>query len=249
LPLQVIVNITKPLNVSDFGMYQLELINNEDEKWITGISIHLLDPAGEGYAPTIYVTSDFVANEIQGPIQRAIDTWEGDDSDLHEKGGIIFIPPHPDNPKGAHLENLIMGSPPAKLQGIGPGGDIVVDEATRGTHLNGGNFGSGVLCTGAPAADNFFCDTQATAAWRNAALGKATNDMGNLGLVEGSVLYVLGSKAFYQDNDWAEEALTGGIDGCLISGGTQLNPGPFVPTDPNTPVVVAVQGGGITVSC
>jgi hypothetical protein len=243
--LKVIVSITKPLNLADFGMYQLELING-GEQWITGISIHLL---GGGYVPAIYVTSDYNATTTKGPIQLAIDEWE-DEGLSNETGAIIFIPPGPlKNPEGAHLENIIMGSPPSKLQGVGPGGAIAKDPATRGTYLNGGNFGAGVLCL----PPELFCDAVAAGEWRTNALRKSNDQSNtnnaNLGLVEGPVLYVLGSEDFYNTNDWTYEARTGGIDGCLISGGTQLNPQPFEGNQPDTFEVVAVQGGGITVSC
>jgi hypothetical protein len=252
LPLQIIVNITKPSNASQSGMYQLELINDSNEKWITGISIHLLDLETDGYAPTIYITSDFSATSTQGRIQLAIDEWEELDinqTEKHARGAIIFIPPNTDDPGGAHLENIIMGSPPCKLQGIGPGGGIVTDEATRGTYLNGGNAGAGVLCE-PQTPENLFCDAQATDAWRASAISKSSADNGNTGLVEGPVLYVLGSRDFYVEQNWTDAGRTGGIDGCLITGGTQMTRFPnYVTPQPNEVEIVGLQGGGITVSC
>lgn len=237
-------------------MYHLELANDDGEKWITGISIHL---RGGNYLPRIYVTSDYNATALKGPIQLAIDDWE-DENDSSVTGAIIFIPPavisDPDgapnadvlNHEGAHLENIIMGSPPSKLQGVGPGGAILRDEETRGTRLDGGNFGAGILCP----APQLFCDADAALEWRANALRKSKMqsikfDNANFGLVEGPVLYVIGSETDYNDINWSE-ANTGGIDGCLISGGTQLNPQKFTATQPDTFEVVAVQGGGITVS-
>jgi hypothetical protein len=162
------------------------------------------------------------------------------------------------NPEGAHLENLIM-SYPVKLQGIGPGGDNGADQLTRGTLLDGGNFGAGVLCV-----SDLFCDAPARGAWIDNAQTKAasllvpdeagnpTTTIGSTALVEGQVLYVLSNEVTHDDGPWGlgwtSEALTGGIDGCLITGGFQQagqgNPVPDVVQ--GAPEVKTVQGGGIT---
>jgi hypothetical protein len=101
-------------------MFQLNLKNGAGKEWITGISVHLL---GEGYNPTVYDTRD--SNSTTGRIQEAIDTWEGtinpgDTGSL--PGAIILAYPNDvgvDNPSGAHVENIIMSYPGAKIQGIG----------------------------------------------------------------------------------------------------------------------------------
>jgi hypothetical protein len=262
--LQVIITISDPGmdGVHSYGMYQLKLVNQDSmEEWLTGISVHLRDYNGNGYFPMIYDPAHYAASSTEGPIQQAIDEWEGASASLHAKGAIVMIHPNVitnDNPEGAHLENLIM-SYPVKLQGIGPGGDNSADERTRGTQLDGGNFGAGVLCDG-----NLFCDAAARGAWIDNAQTKAANlqrspgeesisfDIGSTGLVEGQVLYVLSNNVTHENGPdqagWITEALTGGVDGCLITGGFQQagqgQPGP--PVAPNAPEVTTVQGGGIT---
>jgi hypothetical protein len=249
LQIQVTIIIETPEDPLSYGMYTLELTNNFEKKWHTGISIHLL---GESYTPTVFDTANYT--DTGGPIQAAINDWEDNGKNKtdpvpdYESGAIILIRPvdaDPNtNPEGAHLENLIM-SRPAKLQGIGPGGDNPVFSETQGTHVSGGGFGNGILCTGT----DLFCDALARDAWIVRAEDKAQEMEGgivNNALVEGQVLYVLGGKKQYEEDiDWNNEALTGGIDGCRISGGHQSNPGIVGPFDAVNPEVRSVQGGGI----
>jgi FtsP/CotA-like multicopper oxidase with cupredoxin domain len=265
-----------PTNASFFGMFQLELTNSEtEETWFTGISIHLI---GGNYNPVIYRVGDLAPGGADynatvdggGPIQQALDAWEAA-TESHERGAIIMI--HPNqvkhlNPDGAHFENLIM-SYPAKLQGIGPGKDREVvttandQEPTRGTQLDGANFGAGILCD--PFANpQLFCDARTRDAWLDiisnkvASLTAGGNEIINPALVEGQVLYVLSNNATWalgpNNTGWTDEALTGGVDGCLITGGIQerggIFRGPVAPAQaqdaPDVPQVVAVQGGGVT---
>lgn len=237
-------------------MYQLELVNPDSaEAWFTGISVHLI---GGDYDPVIYDSDseDFNPTTEAGRIQLAIDAWEADTAN-HSRGGIILIRPNEindqTNREGAHFENLIMVRP-VFLQGIGPGGDLPADEETRGTQLNGGNFGAGVLCLD---EDILFCDALATDKYRAKVVEKATAlsstaTIANTALVEGSVLYVLSNREIHEDGPtgfgWGNEAWAGGIDGCLITGGVQENRGALNPAGGEVPEVVAVQGGGITVS-
>jgi hypothetical protein len=140
----------------------------------------------------------------------------------------------------------------------GPGGDDPADPDTRGVVLNG--YGFGATGTGGCADGALFCDGAAQVAWGDNILAKVgrllaptpgpdsviptiTNDR----LVEGSVLYILSNNVTHQNGPTGEgwkEALTGGLDGCSVTGGFQaagiVNP----PTNPNGPEVVAVQGGG-----
>ena len=252
-------------------MFQLELTNN-GETWFTGISIHLI---GGGYVPVIYRVGDlapggpeFNPTDTLGPIQQALDAWEAN-STVHARGAIIMI--HPNNrtefnPEGTHLENLIM-SYPAKLQGVGPGKDReTANDDVRGTQLDGGAFGAGILCPdpfNPPAQSNLFCDALARDAWLDNMNQKVTAlteqaTIGNPALVEGSVLYVLSNNITWSNgpdgNGWTNEALPGGVDGCLITGGVQelggIFRGPVTPgvpqNPPDVPQVTAVQGGGIT---
>jgi hypothetical protein len=241
----VTIEIATPDLARPYGMYTLEL-TNFGQKWHTGISIHLL---GGSYTPTVFDTADYTATATAGRIQAAINDWE--DFGVHTLGAIILIRPEAadpnTNPEGAHLENLIM-SLPAKLQGIGPGGDNPAFLDTQGTHVSGGGFGAGILCDAGQ-----FCDALAPGAWKVRAEARARElaEFGggivNNALVEGQVLYVLGGMAQHDlDIDWNNEALTGGVDGCRISGGSQQNPGIVGPLDFAVPEVGAVQGGGIT---
>lgn len=107
------------------GMYQLHLTNDAGNEWFNGISVHLL---GTGYNPTVYDTRDAAALEGIGPIQAAIDQWEdvakaSDGNATTLNGAIILVYPGndttPTNPTGAHVENIVMTYPGAKIQGIG----------------------------------------------------------------------------------------------------------------------------------
>ena len=100
-------------------MYQLDLVNDSNEAWMRGISVHII---GGSYDPVVYNSSHYVSSQSPthsaGPIQRAIDDWEsGKDIDGnaidHSRGGLIMIYPIDSaspltNPGGAHMENLIM---------------------------------------------------------------------------------------------------------------------------------------------
>lgn len=73
----------------------------------------------------------------------------------------------------------------------------------------------------------------------------SSRDISNNALVEGQVLYVLSDKTIYDDTNWTATELRGGIDGCVITGGSQaqqLNPVPG--GNPNGPEIVTFQGGG-----
>jgi len=243
------ISIANPVdNGEPYGMYKLQLTRRLTptelgESWHTGISVHLI---GGAYDPVVYDSSDYVADNTRGAVQAAIDAWEGDVAN-HGSGGIVLIRPAPvdtSNPEGAHLENLIM-SRPVKLQGFGPGHDNLVATDTQGTHLSGAAFGAGILCNPFQVPD-LFCDTLARDAWlaRVESAAAALGDIANNNLVQGSVLYVLGGTA--QVIDTNNEALTGGIDGCRISGGFQENAVQQPAPGAGLPEVSAVQGGGIT---
>ena len=66
-------------------------------------------------------------------------------------------------------------------------------------------------------------------------------------LVEGSVLYVLSNDVIHENgptgSGWTEE-LTGGLDGCVVTGGFQQAGLVTPPANPDGPEIVAVQGGG-----
>ena len=153
-------------------------------------------------------------------------------------------------------------SPPIKLQGIGGGGGTL---ATRGTKLDGGNFGAGRLCE----PPLLFCDALATDNYQQSLVSKANflkntrsetdgttvlNDgILNNGLVSGSVLHVMGDYKTYQngplDSSWnaTSMALIGGIDGCFITGGIQTAQfGNFGQITNDEPQITTTQGGGIT---
>lgn len=165
---QINITIADPADTpSDYGMYTLRLTQDESrESWHTGISVHLLDPSESTYAPTIYDTKDYVADEARGAVQAALDAWEVDIAS-HSKGGIVLIRPKDystANPEAAHIENLIM-SRPVKLQGIGPGGDSPLIDETLGSRLSGAGFGAGILCDPEIVPDQLFCDALSKAAW------------------------------------------------------------------------------------
>jgi len=64
-------------------------------------------------------------------------------------------------------------------------------------------------------------------------------------LTEGQVLYVLSDRDVYESSLWNTEGLLGGVDGCVITGGSQAQPQAAAPVDnPGEPAFVAVQGGG-----
>jgi hypothetical protein len=117
------------------------------------------------------------------------------------------------------------------------------DDPTRGTELNGAGYGAGVLCT---PAEGLFCDAQTQALWRDSLIAKtASRDISNNALVEGQVLYVLSDSSIYESGPWDRMALWGGVDGCVITGGSQAQPlDPAPGGNPDVPEVVAVQGGG-----
>jgi major membrane immunogen (membrane-anchored lipoprotein) len=120
------INVTRH-NIFDHhhGMYQLHLQNSDGKGWFTGISVHLL---GSGYDPTVYDTRD---SDSTTTIQEAIDKWEaaviakitgGTPDATTLPGAIVLVYPNDvdvDNPTGAHVENVIMTYPGAKIQGIG----------------------------------------------------------------------------------------------------------------------------------
>ena len=126
--------------------------------------------------------------------------------------------------------------------------------------MNGGNFGAGGLCS----APELFCDAQSKTDYQNNLVLKAANlkefrgdtlhdGILNDGLVEGSVLYVLGDYKTYHygplESGWDSTslALIGGIDGCLVTGGIQLPEiGNLAQQGQDEPQIVSVQGGGIT---
>lgn len=110
------------IDVSHHGIFQLHL-NNGQKEWFTGISVHVL---GADYNPTVFDARDYDSGPLTGPVQKAIDEWESIASSADVTsltGAIILVYPNDgiaeDNPTGAHVENLIMTYPGAKIQGIG----------------------------------------------------------------------------------------------------------------------------------
>jgi hypothetical protein len=244
---------------NNYGMFQLELVNADSGKaWITGISIHLTGDNTD-YNPVILDSRNYDPDNIAGRVQNAILKWEDEIADTPDRyrGCVILIYPNTDfsetNLAGDHIENLVLADPPVKLQGIGPGGDFPLHSKTRGTVLHGGNFGAGIKCN-----NILTCETEIQDAWNAIVLrkaGKLETDGGgidNLGLVSGQVIYVLGGKTTYTNgptgNGWNNEFYRGGIDGCTITGGLQENLGANPTQVFESPDVVGVQGGGITVS-
>ena len=98
-----------------------------------------------------------------------------------------------------------------------------------------------------PQVDGLFCDAALQDNWRTSLINKdrVSETSDNNALVEGQVLYVLSDKDIYNDGNWTDRVeLWGGIDGCVITGGSQaepLNPGGN-PID--APGITAFQGGG-----
>jgi len=115
---QVIIEIGNSTGL--YGMFQLELVNADNEELLNGISVHLL---GGSYKPKIYnvMDTEYAPTPQQGRIQQAIDFSETGRTEALDVGAIILIPPNvisDNNLEAAHVENLIMGRP-AKLQGFG----------------------------------------------------------------------------------------------------------------------------------
>jgi hypothetical protein len=94
---------------------------------------------------------------------------------------------------------------------------------TRGTQLNGGGFRAGVFC---PDQVNLFCDVQAQEQWRLDLMSKLTSRiLNNNHLVQGQVLFVVSDQDVYDSKVWDDpEALSGGVDGCLITGEPKAGP-------------------------
>jgi hypothetical protein len=114
--------------------------------------------------------------------------------------------------------------------------------------LNGAGYGAGSLCPN-PDPNNpnqLFCDAQAQDLWRTSLVEKIGNRViDNNALVEGQVLYVLSDKGVYEDGNWSRMELWGGVDGCVITGGSQAQPlNPVLGGNQEIPQIVAFQGGG-----
>ena len=130
------------------------------------------------------------------------------------------------------------------IAALGPGDSNQISDMTRGTQLNGGGFRAGVFC---PDQVNLFCDVQAQEQWRLDLMSKLSSpSLNNNHLVQGQVLFVVSDQDVYDSKVWDDpEALSGGVDGCLITGGAQSGAqNPLPAEDPDMPQVVAFQGGG-----
>lgn len=112
--------------------------------------------------------------------------------------------------------------------------------------MNGGGYNAGILCADPVIPDGLFCDAQAQTLWRDSLVEKMSGrTTDNNALVEGQVLYVLSDKDIYEDGNWSRMELWGGIDGCVITEGSQAQPLDPVPGgNQDGPQVVATQGGG-----
>lgn len=209
----------------DSGPHQLEIIADNQQSLVNGITIHAMD---RFYSPTIYEVGPGKAYDTDtgATIQDALE-----DAATTQLALVVVYPSTPEqwNPKGVYYENVVMHSP-VKLQGVGPGGVYADESYVLGSVLNGLAYSG---------------DNGTAAEWR--ALVDSLPRAGNQAVYEGAVITV-----FAETPNQFGNRYEAAIDGFGIEGGDQQgfpnNINQIGGGNNGQPANVVIQGGGIFVN-
>jgi hypothetical protein len=94
--------------------------------------------------------------------------------------------------------------------------------------LNGGGYGAGHPFPNpdpSQSPNNLFSDAQSQDLWKTSLVMKMSEQyiLNNV-LVEGRVCYIFSDKDNYNNGNWNIMELSGGIDGCVITGESHAQP-------------------------
>lgn len=221
----ITITVPRSTSASNTGPMQLEIVADNGQSLVNGITIHALG-SNTAYNPRLYEVGP---GKPYATVQAGI---EAAANGSQNRGTLVVVYPGTPvqwNPKGLYYENIVIHSP-VKLQGVGPGGVYADESYVLGSVLNGLAFSG---------------DTGSAADWRN--LVENLPRAGNQAIYEGAVITV-----FAETQNQFGDRFKAAIDGFTIEGGDQQgfpnNINQIGGGNNGQAANVVIQGGGIFVN-